>query len=119
LAQEAQEMWSQLAPELSRLGLLTLVDLGSLAAYCQAWAEFQEATKTLQQEGRHFATDTGYLAPHPAVSQQRSAWAAIKAFSSLLGLDPSSRLRVKGKPEDTEDEDPFEAFVRGKGKPRA
>jgi P27 family predicted phage terminase small subunit len=113
---EAKQKWKQVAPQLARLGLLTVVDGDALAAYCQAWAEFRQATEVLQQEGRVvrvgglLAEDDdgqeawiGYqLQPHPAVAQQRSAWQAIKSFAALFGLDPSSRskLHVAGQEHD-------------------
>lgn len=111
LDKAAKAKWRKLVPELDRLGLLTLVDGDALAAYCQAWAEFQWATQTLRKEGRVFATATGYLAPHPAVAQQRSAWAAIKAFAALFGLDPSSRSRLQVPGGNTE-VDEFAEFIK-------
>lgn len=93
----AQAHWAALAPELARLGLLTIVDGQVLAVYCQAWAEFELATRTLQTEGRVVHTG-GQLQPHPAVAQQRSAWKAVKDFAALFGLDPSSRGRLQVAP---------------------
>lgn len=90
----AKQKWEEVVPELDRLGLLTIVDGDVLAAYCQAWAEFQWATETLRQEGRVSKRGTGALAPHPAVALQRSAWKAIRDFAALFGLDPSSRSRL-------------------------
>jgi P27 family predicted phage terminase small subunit len=113
LDEAAKLKWKELAPELERLGLLTTVDGDSLAGYCQAWAEFRQATETLQKEGRHIRVggmpvvpvdDEGGEKPmewrggqhqsHPAVAQQRTAWAAMVKFGSLFGLDPSSRSRL-------------------------
>jgi P27 family predicted phage terminase small subunit len=96
---EAKKKWKELAPELHRLGILTSVDGGVMAAYCQAWAEFKLSTETLQKEGRTFTTATGYMAPHPAVAQQRSAWGAMKAMGELLGLSPAGRVSLPGQPE--------------------
>jgi P27 family predicted phage terminase small subunit len=109
----AKSIWRALAPELARLGLLTIVDGGALAGYCQAWAEFEIATKTLRKEGRFFKTESGYLAPHPAVAQQRSALTAIRAFAGLFGLDPSSRSRIHAPtpPADQGKLDEFDAFM--------
>lgn len=90
----ARRKWRQLVPELVRLGLLTVVDGDALAAYCCAWAELQQATQTLDQEGRYVRLASGYLLSHPAVAQQRSAWQAVRAFAALFGLDPSSRTRL-------------------------
>jgi P27 family predicted phage terminase small subunit len=116
LAPEAKNKWKLLAPELARLGLLTVIDGDALAAYCTAWAELKAASETLAAEGRfvkvggtalHKADGTvehvGYqLQPHPAVAQQRSALAQLKGFAALFGLDPSSRskLQVAGQAQD-------------------
>lgn len=126
---EAKRLWKELAPELERLGLLTCVDGGSLAAYCQAWAEFRLATETLRREGRCVQTGGqphedqdgkpigrgwigGQMQPHPAVAQQRSAWSAIKSFAGLFGLDPSSRSKLHVGGETAED--PLDSFLDGK-----
>ena len=39
--------WQRLRPELERIGLLTLVDQGTLAVYCQAVAELAESETML------------------------------------------------------------------------
>lgn len=111
LHQYAKDEWAALLPELDRLGLLTLVDRGSLAAYCQAWAEFRIATEMLDAEGRTTMGGSGGLKPHPAISFQRSAWRAILAFAALFGLDPSSRSRLK-TPE-SDEIDPLSEFLEG------
>jgi P27 family predicted phage terminase small subunit len=109
----AKDHWASLAPRLVKLGLLTSIDGDSFAAYCQAYAEFREATETLRDEGRDQHTKTGYLSPHPAVARQRSAWAAMKTFAALFGLDPSSRARIQ-LPGPAEEEDPFDAFLKNR-----
>lgn len=114
LHQYARDEWSALIPELDRLGLLTLVDRGALAAYCQAWAEFQIATELLDRDGRTCVAGTGGLKMHPAVQMQRSAWKAIHSFAALFGLDPSSRsrMRLPEKPEN----DPLADFLKPRAK---
>jgi P27 family predicted phage terminase small subunit len=105
----AKRKWKELAPELSRLGLLTIIDGDVLAAYCQAWAEFEHATKTLQAEGRTVTRGTGGKCDHPAVAQQRTVWKAIKEFAEFFGLDPSSRGRLEVPAPDAVD--PFEELL--------
>ena len=88
---EALAKWNALAPELSRLGLLTVVDGEAFAAYCSAWAELRHATETLEREG-HYIGEGGLKRSHPAVAQQRSAWTALQRLGSLFGLSPSDRV---------------------------
>ena len=100
-----------MVPELSRLGLLTIVDGDALAVYCEAWSSFRRACETLAKEGETFTTDKGYVGAHPAVAIRNAARQAIKAFASLFGLDPSSRTRLSAPPEDDgAEEDPAETF---------
>src|SRR5262245_59499054 len=108
---EAKKFCRKLVPELDRLGLLTVVDAGALAGYCQAWAEFRQATETLQAEGRT-QRNGDRVFNHPAVSQQRSAWDAIRAFSGLFGLDPSSRARLS-VPEGSREKEALDEFLEG------
>lgn len=111
---EAKKKWRELAPELSRLGLLTRVDGGALSCLCQAWSEYRQATETLQRDGRYLTNrETGTVKSHPAVAQQRSAWAAYQRYCGLFGLDPSSRVRLKC-PGQERPADEFEDFLNKK-----
>lgn len=101
LPREAQAKWRQLVPQLDDMGLLTVVDGDVLASYCLAWHELREATETLARDGyMETSTVTGTSKAHPAVAAQRSAWNAIRQFAALLGLDPSSRGRMRVAPKD-------------------
>jgi P27 family predicted phage terminase small subunit len=83
------------------------LDGDALACYCQAWSEFEIATKLLRKEGRTVVmSKTGYVSAHPAIAMQRSAWSAVKSFAALLGLDPSSRQSLPERYPDGEVEAP-------------
>lgn len=108
----AKSKWVTLVPALDRVGILTLIDGDALAVFCQAWAEFQWATQTIRKEGRTITLPSGHVQTHPAVAMQRSAWAAVKAFSALFGLDPSSRSRLDvGGGDGLEDDDPLQELM--------
>lgn len=115
LPKQAKLEWRKLAPELSRLGLLTLVDEGALAGYCAAYAALRKAQETIDKDGEYLMVGGfydeaakewrgGQTQPHPALVERRAQMKAVKDFSALFGLDPSSRtrLRVPGgaKPEE-------------------
>jgi P27 family predicted phage terminase small subunit len=94
--------WRELVALLVPIGLLKPAHRDALVAYCTAWAELRYATMTLAKEGHTVKTRFG-VGHHPAVAMQRSAWKAIKDFSTLFGLDPSSQSRIKvcdNKPAD-------------------
>jgi len=103
--------WDQLVPELSRLGLLTLVDGDVLATYCQTWADYLWAVAELQAKGRTFASASGYMGPHPAVAIQRDARAALARLGASFGMDPASRSRFAVAPPDAAD--PLGDFLGG------
>lgn len=118
LSPRAKVEWKRITPELERLGLLTRIDLAALAAYCQAFAELEEATKTLEKEGRvcvwpvvnKIGEKIGErLKAHPAVQQQRDAMRCIKQFISEFGLTPASRSRVQSA---ADQEKPIEGAAR-------
>lgn len=76
LALEAKREWTRIVPELERIGVLTTVDRGAVAAYCQLWAEFVAATA----EGDW--------------RKMKQAAPLVKAAAAELGITPSSRSRV-------------------------
>ncbi len=104
LLPEAKREWSRVAPELERLGLLTVVDRAALAGYCQAWAQAVQAEDVLRREGLTFTTPNGYVQQRPEVAIAQKAWQAVKSFAAEFGLTPSSRTRLS-LPE-FDDDDP-------------
>lgn len=111
----AKAAWKSLTGILDRMGMLTVADGLTLTCLCQAWSELHHASVALKRKGRTVVNGAGGLSSHPAISQQRSAWKAIREFSALFGLDPSSRVRLKTPAK--KPDDPFEEFLSG-GKSR-
>jgi P27 family predicted phage terminase small subunit len=106
LEPEAKREWSRITPELERLGLLTVVDRGALAAYCQAWGRAVAAEKVLTTYGLTFSTPNGYLQQRPEVAIAQKSWQLVRAFAAEFGLTPSARSRLSvQKPEDDPEDD--------------
>ncbi|WP_067171165.1 phage terminase small subunit P27 family [Microtetraspora niveoalba] len=107
LTREARAEWRRVAPELTRLDLLKEGDRATLAVYCETWARFVEATRTIQREGLTIEAKQGLLA-HPAVAIARSAGRELRAFAVQFGLTPASEGAVaKGADDGEEDNNPF------------
>ena len=93
LSREAKAEWRRVVPELERLRLLKGPSRSSLAAYCETWATFVEATRTVHREGLTIEAKQGVLA-HPAVGIARTAGRELRALASEFGLTPSSEGRL-------------------------
>lgn len=121
LDKEAKREWKRVAPELERLGLLTVVDGATLAAYCQSWSMYVAAQQKINEYFKeHGKLTYSYInkagaeneIPIPEIAIAEKALKQVKAFCTEFGLTPSSRGRMT-LPERGE-EDEFEAFLRSK-----
>ncbi|MEV7212094.1 phage terminase small subunit P27 family [Kitasatospora cineracea] len=107
LGREAAAEWKRVVPGLARLGLLKREDRAALAAYCEAWEQFVQATKVIQREGLTIEAKQGLL-PHPAVGIQRAAGRELRAWAAHFGLTPSTEQALARGADDGADEDnPF------------
>lgn len=115
LSREAAAEWRRVVPGLQRLDLLKEEDRAVLTAYCETWAQFVEATRTVTREGitdevttiSASGSETTRTVPHPAVAIARSAGRELRAFAAQFGLTPSSEQALAKGPEDDPDDNPF------------
>ncbi len=107
LSREASAEWRRVVPGLQRLDLLKEEDRATLAAYCETWATFVAATRTVHREGLTIDAKQGTLA-HPAVGIARNAGRELRSFANHFGLSPSAEMAL-GKVGDDggEDTNPF------------
>ena len=101
LLPEAKREWTRIVPELERLSLLTIVDRGALAAYCQAWARAVAAEEVIAKEGATYWSATGQWKTRPEVYIAMREWQAVRSFGSEFGLTPASRTRMSVVPKGT------------------
>ena len=108
---EARKTWQRLAPELGRLGLLTVVDRDALEAYCQSYARWRAAERIIEEKGFIFKTAKGNIQMRPELSISLKERLVMLRFASEFGMTPSSRSRLSAaKNEDTGDE--LDAILR-------
>lgn len=101
--------FKRLSALLENAGVLTQVDLGVLAGYCEAWADVQAATKVVNDEGAVCEGAMGGLYQHPAIGIRNKAWERLRTFGRELGLSPAARTRLDVKP--TEESDPLAEYL--------
>jgi P27 family predicted phage terminase small subunit len=91
--------WRELAEHLASRGCLTDVDKQNLEAYCMAYEMMLRANEEIQKhDGVMITTDKGNLVQHPAVTAFSTASNVMAKYGGMLGLDPSSRSKIEGKP---------------------
>ncbi len=117
LTPSARNFWRRHATELSRLGMLTVNDVSSFGACCEAWAFMQSAKRELKATAKKNAelltkdrAHGGEPRKDPAWTIYRQAEAAFMAWSREFGLTPSSRVGLPALADDAdEDDDLFDA----------
>ena len=100
---EAKREWRRVTPELDRLGLLTVVDRASLAAYCQAASRVMQAERVITDKGmtaevyKEGLDGTPYLTgivTRPEVGIALKYYGVMKTYLVEFGLTPASRTKV-------------------------
>ena len=105
----ARKEWKRLAKELADLGLLTRIDRGQLAAYCQAHALWVEAVQALGRYGAMVKSPNGYPMQSPYVAVANKQVDIMVRIAAEFGMTPSSRTRIRIGDRATDD--PFETFL--------
>ena len=107
LSTEARAEWDRVLPGLARLDLLKPEDRAGLASYCEAVAEFRQASEVIAREGLTIEARQGEI-PHPAVGIRRAAGREVRAWAGHFGLTPSTEQALaRGADDGDEDDNPF------------
>jgi P27 family predicted phage terminase small subunit len=121
LSAPAKTEWRRIMPHLVAAGLITQLDRGALAGYCQAWGEWavlEARVKLLMKQdgadGLIDITPSGYKQISALVQARDRALDRMLRFAKEFGLSPSSRvaattgqqLSLPGLPAD-----PMEGFL--------
>ncbi len=104
LSPSARKEWRRISIQLFALGLLTEIDRAALAVYCQAWAQWLEATVQLQTAGLVVKAPSGYPILNPHLSVANQAFQQMKAILGEFGMTPSSRTRIAVTQENSSDQ---------------
>jgi P27 family predicted phage terminase small subunit len=93
----ARQEWDRVAPMLGRLGVLTETDADALAAYCESWVTWKQATERMRKFGlvvKRSAAEGDLPVISPYVKIAHHAMAQMRAFLVEFGMTPSSRARI-------------------------
>ena len=90
--------WRRLAPLLGRLGVLTETDADALAAYCEAFTTWRQATQKVRQGGMVVVRPDGVAVVSPWVKVAQEAMTQLRALLIEFGMTPSARSRIHAAP---------------------
>ncbi len=111
LRDAAKKEWRRIAPVLLDLGLLTEIDTVALAAYCEVYASWVDASTSLAKTGT-IITSGGVVKANPLVNITSKFYDQMRAMLAEFGMTPSSRSRVKVVNKKKED-DNLKKFIGG------
>ncbi|WP_435817046.1 phage terminase small subunit P27 family [Brevibacillus nitrificans] len=91
----AKAEFNRLAKELAELELVTNIDVNALATYCDAYSDYVQCTKIIQDEGlvvehTNKAGETNSV-PHPLLTKKKQLHDQMRSLAIEFGLTPSAR----------------------------
>lgn len=105
LGPEARVEWDRVVGALHRLGILTQIDRGALAAYCQAYGRWVQAERALAKMAERdpathammIRTQSGNAIQNPLVGAANKAMSDMMRYAAEFGMTPSARTRIKAE----------------------
>ena len=86
--------WRRIARTLVDMGLLTVLDLTALGAYCASYQLWVKAEKAIRKKGETYTSSTGLQKTSPWMRIARDAKADMRIFAAEFGLTPATRSRL-------------------------
>lgn len=117
LCDDAKVEWGRVIDKLFAAGLMTELDRGVLAAYCQSYGVWAQAERALARmaeadplnSGLIVTTTNGNAVQNPLLGTANKAKSDMVRYALEFGMSPSARSRVNAKPDDHE-KDQFADF---------
>jgi len=110
LNEEAKKEWNRVAPELKRLGLLTVLDRAALEMYCVCYSRFLDAEQKIKETGLIVKDRRGSVKKNPYVTIASSYSKLLISICVEFGMTPSSRGRMQ-LPSGPDDDDNMERLL--------
>lgn len=113
MAEIAAVVWRNVAPWLTETKIMAATDLHNLEAFCVAYQRWREAQDNIDKNGLVVTGAQGGPMKNPACTVANESLRQVATFGAALGLDPSSRARLKPG-NSGEKTNPFELLRGGK-----
>lgn len=93
----AKKHWAEIAPSLSKRGIINELDRDALGIYCSLMARFIELDQKLDTAGMTQMTKTGYEAETGTFTAWNKLLKPIMNYAKQLGLTPPARIAIHAR----------------------
>lgn len=97
LNEEGRRVWNELAPRLTAMKILQIVDATTFGRYCQTFGTWVKLQHVLDEEGTTYESESPhgtYQRSHPAFNQADRLNRTLIQMESGFGLNPADRQRL-------------------------
>ena len=94
LSPTAKAEWRRLTRQLVEVGVMTELDRGALAAYCQAYGRWVEAERNLRETPMLLRMPSGYIQQSPWLTIANKQIDIMYRYIGEFGLSPAARSRI-------------------------
>ena len=115
LGRLGQAEWRRIVPELTRISVLTVVDLGQLEIYCTVYDRWARAQAVLKRSGLTMTSPANARVSRPEVAIVHQAETLLRQYAAEFGLTPAGRVGLKTGDEPTS---PLQAPAKGEAESR-
>jgi len=102
LTDGAKEEWCRVCKDLYDAGLLSKVDRGALAIYCDNWDRWMVALEVLKTKDAVIETPNGSLIRNPHLAILNQAQDKCGKFAAKFGMAPADRASITARPPEEE-----------------
>lgn len=96
LTKSAKKYWKQVAPELEKVGLISLIDSAAFAAHCDSAGRYEDITRELKTIDDMLSnTPQGFKVQNVLWQIRNKLWEQVMKSSNEFGLTPAGRSKVK------------------------
>lgn len=125
LDNEAKKEWKRVIRIFKGINLITELDRGILAAYCEAYSRWAKAISKVNEMGMVYAEGrvvdekgnvikAGVPKANPYIKIAREAYDQMVKTGTLFGMSPSARASLSIANANAEQKDPYEEFLAKK-----
>ena len=112
LCKKGKKEFKRLAEQLLQVELMTNADVDLLATYCNAYVEYIECDRVVQEEGimveyTNKAAETNKV-PHPLLVKKKAAFDIMYKIAADFGFSPASRAKIAIPKKEEKPKTPFE-----------